>query len=124
MSSNIFFKKKNIQLDKLFPKIKFKKTFSIQGIKPLISAGKYDITFFDSLKYKEDIEKCKAQIFITSKKLEKYLPNKIEKIIVQNVLLELARVTKILFPTADVDYPDLLLKKPNKYNYKKVRFGN
>ena len=124
MSSNIFFVKKNIQLQELFPKVQFKKSFLINTVRPLISAQKNDITFFDSLRYKNDITKSKAQICITSQKLEKYLPNDIKKIIVKNVLFELARVTKILYPMADVDFPDLLLKKPNKSNYKKVRFGN
>ena len=124
MNSNIFFKKKNINLKKLFPENKFKEDFTINSIKPLISAGKKDITFFDSLKYKHDIEKTSALFCITSEKLEKYLPNKINKIIVKNVLFELARVTKLLFPLSDTDYPDLLINKPKKNKYRKVRFGN
>ena len=52
------------------------------------------------------------------------MPNKINKIIVKNVLFEIARVTKLIYPDADVDYPDLLLKQPKKLSFKKVSFGN
>ena len=124
MSADIFFKKKNIKLSKIFLKHAFKQDFVVDSIKPLLSAKKKDITFFDSLKYKDDIKKTNAIICITSKKLEKFLPNKINKIIVKNVLFELARVTKLIYPEADVDYPDLLLKQPKKLNFKKVSFGN
>ncbi len=124
MESNIFFKKKNIKLGKIFPKHNFKKDFIINSIKPLISANTDDITFFDSLKYKNDIQKTKAKICITSEKLEKFLPNNFHKIIVKNVLFELSRVAKLLYPDSDIDYPDLSLKIPKKVNFKNVRFGN
>ena len=29
-----------------------------------------------------------------------------------------------MYPLADIDYPDLTLKKPSKLTFKKVRFGN
>ena len=31
---------------------------------------------------------------------------------------------KKIYPTADVDYPDLTLKSPNKKKYKSVKFCN
>ena len=93
MKPNIFLKK-NIELAKLFPDYKFKKNFIVNSVKPLFSAQEKDITFFDSLKYKQDIIKTKANVCITSEKLGKFLPNSIKKIIVKNVLFELARVTK------------------------------
>ena len=124
MNSNIFFKKKNIKIAKLFPTNKFKKNFIINSIKPLISAHEKDITFFDSLKYREDLPKTRAEVCITSEKLEKFLPNTLKKIIVKNVLFELARITKILYPFADADYPDLSLDSPKKKQFKNVRFGN
>ncbi len=30
----------------------------------------------------------------------------------------------MIYPSADIDLPDVFLKKPNKSNFKKVRFGN
>tara|TARA_B100001057_G_scaffold186840_1_gene187625 strand:- start:2934 stop:3896 length:963 start_codon:yes stop_codon:yes gene_type:complete len=124
MDKNIFFKKKNIKINKLFPKYSFKDNFVVNSVKPLIYAGKNDITFLDSLKYKDHIDKNKSKFCITSKKLEKFLPNKVNKIVVENVLIELARITKLIYPSSDVDFPDLLLKKPKKIKFNDVRFGN
>jgi len=45
MSSNIFFKKKNINIGKIFPNLKEKNDFIINGIRPLKIAQKNDITF-------------------------------------------------------------------------------
>jgi len=124
MLENIFFKKKNINVKELFPSFKFKKNFIVNSVRPLNLAEKKDITFFDSLKYKDYISKTKSTVCITSKKLEKFLPIKFNKIVVNNVLFELARVTKLLYPTADIDYPDLLIKKPIRSKFTNVRFGN
>ena len=46
------------------------------------------------------------------------------KIIVKNVLLNLAEVTKKFYPSADIDYPDISLKKPTNSKFKSVKFGN
>ena len=124
MGSNIFFKKKNIKFQKLFPKEKFDIDFMVKDIKPLYVAGKDEITFFESMKYKEIASITKASACITKQSLKKYLPKNLNKIIVKDVLFELARVTNILYPLSDIDYPDLTLKKPSKTGYKKVRFGN
>ena len=40
MSENLFFKKKKIKLDKIFPKSKFKSNIIINDVKPLTSAKK------------------------------------------------------------------------------------
>ena len=45
-------------------------------------------------------------------------------ICVENVLFELARVTLKFYPFADLDYPDISLKKPNKPKFAGVKFGN
>ena len=48
-----FFKKKqNCTISKLFPGLKFKKNNKINHIKPLDKSEKFDLTFFDSIKYK------------------------------------------------------------------------
>ena len=59
-----------------------------------------------------------------NQKLERYLPKHVEKIIVVNVLFELASVLKKIYPNADVDYPDLALKNAQDLKYKSVKFGN
>ena len=124
MSNNIFFKKKNIQLINIFPEIKLKKNLKLNNIKPLHLAIKNDLTFFESLKYKSEAINTKASICITTNKLEKILPKNTKKIIVKNVLFELARVLKIIYPFADIDYPDLTLQKPVNKTFKNVKFGN
>ena len=45
-------------------------------------------------------------------------------ICVESVLFELARVTLKFYPYADLDYPDISLKKPNKSKFPGVKFGN
>ena len=124
MGSSIFFKKKNIRFNDLFPKEKYKSNFEVNDIKSLGIAQNKEITFFDSIKYKDLASLTKASACITTQKLKIYLPKNTYKILVKNVLFELARVTKCLYPEADIDYPDLLLKKPIKSNHKKVKFGN
>jgi len=124
MNSNFFLKKNKIILKKLFRNVNFKKNYILNNICPLNKAKKGDLTFFDSLKYKSLAINTKATACITTNKFEKFLPKYVEKIIVKNVLLELARVVKIIYPNADIDYPDLYLRKPRKSDYKKVRFGN
>ena len=124
MVSNIFFEKKKIKFKKLFPKIKISQDFQVNDIRPLDKAKKHDITFFETIKYKDIALSTKASACLTSQNLEKYLPSSVNKIIVKNVLFELARITRILYPLSDVDYPDLSLKNSSKTKYKKVRFGN
>ena len=124
MNSNFFFKKKNITFNQIFPNIKFEKNFVINNVKPLQNANKNDITFFDSIKYKSFAINTKSTACITTEKLEKFLPKKVKRIIVKNVLFELSKVLKKIYPFADLDYPDQTLKKPTKKRYKLVKFGN
>ena len=124
MNSIFFFKKKNIKLSKIYPKLKIKEDFIINSVKPLKDAQRKDITFFDSITYLSDLKKTKAKICITSEKLKKHLPKNLDLVIVKNVLFELAKVVKLIYPFADVDYPELNLIKPSKNKYKTVRFGN
>ena len=124
MSSNIFFKKKNININKIYSNISLKKNFKINDIKPLEKAKEKDLSFFDSIKYKNSAIITKAGACITTKELEKFLPKTTQKLIVKNVLFELAKILKKIYPDADIDYPDLSLKKPSKTKYKQVRFGN
>ena len=122
MNSNFFLKKKNIHLKKIFPKIK--KNFVVKEIKPLYLANKSDLTFFDSIKYKLQAIKTNASACITTENLKKFLPKNVEPIIVKSVLFELASTIKKIYPAADIDYPDLMLKTPLKSKYISVKFGN
>ena len=124
MIQNIFFKQKNIKFSILFPKIKIKKDFIVNSVKPLHLAKEKDVSFFDTLQYKSSAFNTKAGACITNEKLEKFLPKKTKKIIVKNTLLELSKILSKIYPQADVDYPDLSLKIANAFNYKSVKFGN
>ena len=124
MVSNNFFFKKKIYISDLFPREKFKKKIKLNNIKSLGKATKLDLTFYDSKKYKSLANQTKARYCITTENLSKDLPKSIEKILVKKVLVELARVSKIMYPFSDLDYPDFSLKKPAKSKFKTVKFGN
>tara|TARA_A100001011_G_C14166901_1_gene780728 strand:- start:141 stop:1100 length:960 start_codon:yes stop_codon:yes gene_type:complete len=124
MSKNIFFESKGpFKLNILFPS-NSTSNIKVNDIKTLDEAGKLDLTFFDSLNYKNLAEKTKAGSCITRENLKRYLPNACEAIIVKSVLFELAKVTSKFYPNADIDYPDNSLKKPNKTKFPGVKFGN
>ncbi len=124
MSFIFFFKKKRKTLKDLFPKIKIRKNFKIENIRPLHKAGEGDISFFDSINYKEFAKNTKASACITNEKIEKFLPSNTQRIIVKNVLFELSKILKIIYPSSDVDFCDKSLKNPKKKLFKEVFFGN
>ena len=124
MEENLFFKKKKIKLNQIFPKSKIKSNFIVRDIKPLSSAKKNDLTFLESSKYKDFSIKTNASACLTTEKLKVFIPTKVQVIIVKNVLYELAKALKLIYPLADIDYPDLSLKTPSSKKYKFVRFGN
>ncbi len=119
-----FKKKKNYLLKDFFPNFKSKEKCKINNVKPLDKSKQYDLTFFDSIKYKSIANETKASYCITTSKLEKFLPKTVKKIIVNSVLLELAKVLKKIYPEADIDNPDLTLKSLAKNKFKGVKFGN
>ena len=119
-----FFNKNKIKIRELFPNKNFKNNSLVSNVKTLDNAKKNDLTFFDSIKYKSLALKTNASFCLTTKKLERFLPNQTEKIIVNNVLYELATTVKKIYPEADIDYPDLSLKSPLKKKYSGVKFGN
>jgi UDP-3-O-[3-hydroxymyristoyl] glucosamine N-acyltransferase len=124
MKSIFFFKKKKVTLKKLFTKSNITKDLNIENIKPLHLAQKNDLTFFDKPKYSSQALKTHAGACITTENLKKFLNKNVKVIIVKNVLYELAIVLNKMYISADVDYPDLTLKKPGKKKYKSVKFGN
>ena len=119
-----FKKKKTFFIDSFFPNLDLKKKSKINEVKTLKKSEKFDLTFFDSIKYKSYALNTKASYCITTEKLEKFLPIGVKKIIVKNVLFELAKVLKKMYPGSDIDYPDLSLKPATKNKYKSVKFGN
>ena len=124
MLSIVFFKKKSSFINNLFSDLKSRKKAKIKDVKTLKNSKKFDLTFLDSIKYKSHASITKASYCITTKKLEKFLPKKVERIIVKNVLFELAKVLNKMYPDADIDYPDLSVKLLTKNKFKNVKFGN
>ncbi len=125
MKTVFFFKnKKTFYINTFFPNLGTKNKLKFNNIKTLNNSKKFDLSFFDTIKYKYDAKKTKASFCITTKKLEKFLPHETKRIIVKNVLYELAKVLKKIYPIADIDYPDFSLKPSNKSKYKSVKFGN
>ncbi len=123
MSKNFFFESKGpFKLNILFPNHPTSK-IRIKDIKTLDKASKSDLSFFDSINYKDLAKNTKAGCCITKENLKNYLPKTCEVIIVKSVLFELARITYKFYPFADIDYPDNSLKKPNNIKFPGVKFG-
>ena len=131
MQTNHFFPKKGpfslLEISKLInsENNSFKNDCKIYDISSLNEASKKDITFFNSVKYKNISANTKAAACITSSNLSKFLPNNCIKLNVKNVLLAVTKVSKMLYPTADVDVPDNNLTNSDdlKKLYPNVVFG-
>ena len=122
MNKNIFFERKGpFLLNEFFANIKNK--IKIFDIKTLEEAEKIDLTFLDSVLYKEAAKSTKAFYCITTDRLKTFLPKNCEPIIVKNVLFELCKITKKFYPDADIDSLDSSLKVPSKNSFPKVKFG-
>ena len=127
---NPFFK--NIgpfSIEKLLKKIdiqnnqNFKKD-KIYDVSDLISASKRDLTFFHSKNYSDFAFKTKASYCVTTDSLSQFLPKSCKKIIVKNVLLTMAKITKEFYPESIVDDFDENVKEISKTAFKKkVKYG-
>ena len=101
----------------------FTKT-KVLDIKDLTTATNKDISFFHSKKYHSFAIKTKAAFCVTTKNIAKNLPKDCKRIIVDNVLLATAKITKIFYPSSVTDDFDIDVKDINKSSYKKnVKFG-
>ena len=101
------------------------KNFEVYGIETLDNAKDNEMTFLNSVKYKELSLKTKAAACITSPNLSKFLPKNCVKINVKNILFSVTLVSKMFYPKADVDYPDLNLLRSDELidKYLGVKFG-
>ena len=128
--TNFFFKNKGpFKIDKLLKFAELKniqnfKNLKIYDIKDLSTSTKKHITFFHSKKYVDLGSKTKASFCITTENLKDYLPNDCNKIIVDNVLVSTAKITKVFYPDSVTDDFDLTVKDIFKTSFKKkVKFG-
>ena len=89
-----------------------------------MNATSKDLTFFHSKNYSELALKTKASYCVTLDNLAKFLPSSCKKIIVKNVLLTMAKITKEFYPRSIVDDFDDSAKDISKTSFKKkVKFG-
>ena len=96
----------------------------IYNVSDLMTATNKDLTFFHSKSYSELASKTKASYCVTLDNLTQFLPSSCKKIIVKNVLLTMARITKEFYPKSIVDDFDDSVKDISKTSFKKkVKFG-
>lgn len=132
MSKNLFYEKKGpFPLNELIKVIGYngnfshKSNFEIYGFESLDNASENDMTFLNSIKYKDLSLKTKALACITSSSLSKFLPEKCIKLDVKNILFAVAQASKMFYPDADIDFPDENLLNLDKVKnlYPGVKFG-
>ncbi|MDC1279914.1 UDP-3-O-(3-hydroxymyristoyl)glucosamine N-acyltransferase [Pelagibacteraceae bacterium] len=128
--NNFFFKNNGpFEIDKLLllSKVEYKgsfKKFNVTDIKDLATANNTEITFFHSKKYELLASKTKALFCITTSNLSKTLPKNCNGIIVDNVLISTAKITKIFYPTSITDDFDSNINEIEKTSHaNKVKFG-
>ena len=129
--ANPFFKKrKKNYLSEIFQILNVKnknkyKNILINDIKNLDQALNKDITFFHSIKYKLLLNSTKSKIIITNSKLSNFIPKTKIALVVDNVLVSVAKVTELFYPNSLNDqFENNFLKSINKKNYKNVKFGS
>ena len=125
MFKNPFFKNKGpISLKKIFSECKKKinpknTKIYIKDVKNLNDCTSNDLTFFHSIKYKNQAALTKAKFCITTDKLSNHLPKSCEPIVVENVLLFFANITKLFYPDSVLDESSVDLKNISKSFIKK-----
>ena len=96
----------------------------INDIKDLITAEKNTITFFHSKRYQLSALNTKASFCITTKNLSKFLPKSCNPIIVDNVLISIAKITKTFYPESISDDFDDTVKNISETIFKEnVKYG-
>ena len=104
---------------------KIRKNIIINDIKNLDQAKKNDITFFHTLKYKDSLKNSNSKFIITSSQLSKHIPNSKIKLIVDNVLVNVAKITEYIYPNSLNDqYENKTINLDKKKIYKDVKFGS
>jgi len=96
----------------------------ITGVNNVQNANVGDVTFFNDLKYENDIKITKASACIVSKKLAKYLNKKTIPIISQNPLLDFYKTVYIFYPDSATDNERVInLKNTNQFLKKNISIG-
>ena len=78
-----------------------KNNIEIHGFESLINASQKDMTFLNSIKYKNLSLKTKAAVCITSSNLSKFLPADCIALDVKNVLFAVTQASKMFYPNRE-----------------------
>ena len=95
-----------------------KKDVQVKDIKDLSSSNISEITFFHSKKYVEFAKITKASFCITTESLKKQLPTSCVPLVVENVLVSVAKITSMFYPDAINDDFDDSTIDINQTNFK------
>ena len=96
----------------------------INNIATLDKAKKNEVTFFHSVKYLTLIPKIKASYIITNEKFSNFFNKKHKLLIVDNVLLSVAKLTSLFYPDAlNDDFESNIMDDIQIKKFKKVKFG-
>ena len=127
---NLFFKKrKKIYFHKVLENLNIKnkknyKNFLVNDIQTIDQAKKNDITFFHSSKYKDLLNDSSSNFIITTLKLSNLLPKSKNKLIVNNVLVSVAKLTEYFYPDSlNEEFENKIVNSAKKKLYKNVKFG-
>ncbi len=127
---NPFFKNKGpIKISKILEILKTdssfeNENFEVFDIKDLSNAGKDDISFLNSMKYRDAASMSKASFCITTNKLKHLLQKSCKKIIVDNVLLSVAMISSIFYPSSiDDEFDNTVEKIENTRNKDFCKYG-
>ena len=124
---NPFFKKnKNIYLNDIIKVLKIKELKEkkkINDINDLLNSKKNDLSFFNSLKYLDQLKKTKAEYILTELKYKNIVQSYCNPIVVDNIFKSVSLVTLLFYPNSLDDIVDFDVVAPKKKNYYKVDFG-
>ena len=103
--TNPFYKKNNkVKINDVIKLLKIKncnyKNLKLNDIKELDLAKKDDITFFNSSKYSDLVNKTKSKFIITNKKYKNLISGEKKLFFVDNVFLAVAKITELFYPNS------------------------
>ena len=91
----------------------------IFGVNNIHDAKVGDVTFFNDLKYENDVKNTKATACIVNKKLNRYLNKNIIQIVSQNPLLDFYKTVILFYPESSNDNEKVVNSKNNNQFLKK-----
>jgi UDP-3-O-[3-hydroxymyristoyl] glucosamine N-acyltransferase len=96
----------------------------IFGVNNVQDAKAGDVTFFNDLKYENDIKITKASACIVNKNLVKFLNKNTIAVISQNPLLDFYKVVSIFYPDSSTDKEKIITSNnKNQFSKKNILIG-